>query len=136
MSPKREGPFKITKVLGPLSYRLKLPIRWKIHDVFHASLLSPYSETETHGPNFTYPPPDLIDGEEEHEVEAIRAHRKRGKGYSYLIKWKNLPTGEESWEPRSNITHADETLEAYQRLHNLPPFDKQKKDKRTTNRRK
>ncbi len=29
----------------------------------------PYYETQTHGPNFTRPPPDLIDGEEEYEVE-------------------------------------------------------------------
>ena len=39
MKPKREGPFKITEVLGPVTYRLKLPNTWRIHDVFHAVLL-------------------------------------------------------------------------------------------------
>jgi hypothetical protein len=28
MKPKREGPFKITEVLGPVNYRLKLPTSW------------------------------------------------------------------------------------------------------------
>ena len=39
MAPKREGPFKITDVLRPLTYRLNLPKTWKIHNVYHASLL-------------------------------------------------------------------------------------------------
>ena len=35
MKPKREGPFVITEVLGPVTYRLKLPTSWWIHNVFH-----------------------------------------------------------------------------------------------------
>ena len=42
ISPKREGPFEIQEVLGPLTYRLTLPVQWKIHPVFHAALLTPY----------------------------------------------------------------------------------------------
>ena len=33
-----------------------------------------YKEMMEHGPNFLRPPPDLIDGEEEYEVEAILRH--------------------------------------------------------------
>ena len=40
--PKKQGPFEISQVLLPLTYHLQLPPTWKIHDVFHASLLSPY----------------------------------------------------------------------------------------------
>ena len=47
LAPKREGPFEITEVMGPVTYRLKLPSQWRIHPVFHASLLSPYHETES-----------------------------------------------------------------------------------------
>jgi hypothetical protein len=39
MAPKREGPFKIEEVLGPVTYQLKLPESWRIHKVFHAALL-------------------------------------------------------------------------------------------------
>ena len=55
-------------------YQLTLPITWQIHPVFHASLLSPYMETNAHGPNYSRPPPDLIGGEEFYEVEQIRDH--------------------------------------------------------------
>ena len=45
LAPKRHGPFKIKKVLPPITYQLKLLAQWKIHDVFHADLLTPYRET-------------------------------------------------------------------------------------------
>jgi hypothetical protein len=36
---KQEGPFEIDEVLGPVTYCLKLTESWKIHNVFHATLL-------------------------------------------------------------------------------------------------
>ncbi len=69
LTPKRLGPFRIVREISPVAYRLALPANWRIHNVFHASLLNPYHETEAHGPNFTRPPPNLIEGEEEYEVE-------------------------------------------------------------------
>jgi len=53
LAPKRYGLFKIIKEISPVMFQLALPLLWKIHDVFHASLLSPYSETTAHGPNFS-----------------------------------------------------------------------------------
>jgi len=85
---KRLGPFTITKEISPVAYQLALPANWRIHNVFHTLLLNPYHETTAHGPNFTCPPPDLIEGEEEFEVERIIAHRQfgRSKHLQYLIK--------------------------------------------------
>ncbi len=74
LTPKCLGPFKIIQEISPVAYRLELPSNWRIHNVFHASLLTPYHEMTAHSPNFTRPPPDLIDGEEEYEVEQIVAH--------------------------------------------------------------
>jgi hypothetical protein len=53
LAPKRYGPFPIIKEISPVAYQLCLPAAWGIHDVFHASLLSPYHETTAHGPNFS-----------------------------------------------------------------------------------
>ena len=74
-TPKREGPFTITKVLSPIMYQLCLPKTWKIHPVFHTTLLSSYHENDVHGLNFPAPPPDLIAGEEEYEIDWILCHR-------------------------------------------------------------
>lgn len=71
LQSKREGPFPITEVLGPLTYRLQLPKHWRKHPVFHASQLSPFRETHAHGPAYAQPPPDIIHDAEEYEVEAI-----------------------------------------------------------------
>jgi hypothetical protein len=45
-----------------------------IHDVFHASLLSPYHKSVEHGPNYSRPLPDLLEVEEEYKVECIINH--------------------------------------------------------------
>ena len=58
---RREGPFKIIKVIGPVTYQLDLPKSWKIHNVFHATLLRQYKETKVYGANFPKPPPELIE---------------------------------------------------------------------------
>ena len=46
MKLKRKGPFLITEVLGPVTYRLQLLTSWQIHDVFHATLLKLYKEMD------------------------------------------------------------------------------------------
>jgi hypothetical protein len=79
LNPKHYEPFKIIKEISLVAYQLQLPPLWNIHLVFHASLLSPYSETTLHGPNFSQPPPDLIENEEEYEVEQIKVHRSFGR---------------------------------------------------------
>ena len=119
MKPKREGPFSITEVLGPVTYRLRLPATWRIHNVFHAALLRPYKENETYGDNYTEPPPELKEGEEVYEVETILYHRKRGRGYQYFIKWRGYPIADASWEPEHAFSDDGDTLTRYKQRHNL-----------------
>ena len=71
LGPRQYGPFIITKVISPVVYRLELPPSWKMFPTFHASLLLPYHETSEHGANYLEPPPDVIEGQEEYEVEEI-----------------------------------------------------------------
>ena len=73
--------------------------------MFHASLLSPYSKTPSHGPNFSRPPPDLIGGEEEYKVESIHSHRyfSRNKKLQFLIQWKGNTPSDDTWEPADTV---------------------------------
>ena len=119
MSPKREGPFEIEEVLGPVTYRLQLPKTWKIHNVFHAILLRPYMENEVYGNNYPRPPPDLLEGEEVYEVESIVKHRRRGRGYQYYVKWKGYPITDATWEPESSFSEDGDILEQYKNRNQL-----------------
>ena len=119
MKPKREGPFSITEVLGPVTYRLQLPASWRIHDVFHATLLRPYRKNEVYGEIFSEPPPELEDGEEVYEVETILNHRKRGRGYQYFIKWRGYPISDASWEPEHTFSDDGDILTRYKQRHHL-----------------
>src|SRR5712672_637440 len=120
LAPRRQGPFRVNKVVSPVAYQLALPQSWGIHDVFHASLLLPYKETPVHGPNYTRPPPDLIEDAEEYEVEAIINHRLYGRRrqLQYLIKWKGYPSSDNTWEPVENV-HADNLRKEYHKRHPL-----------------
>jgi hypothetical protein len=118
LAPKHHGPFPIKQVLSPITYQLTLPGTWKIHDVFHVDLLTPYIETEFHGPNYMRPPPDLVQGTEEYEVEAILDSRRHGRGHKvqYLVKWKGYPNSDNEWV-NWNDMHTDKALEEFKQ-HN------------------
>jgi hypothetical protein len=120
LRPKQYGPFKIIKEISPVAYQLRLPVAWGIHDVFHVSLLSPYCKTTAHGPNFSRPPLELIDGEEEYQVERIMGHRKTGQGkkLQYLVKWIGYPDSDNMWEPVEQI-HAPDLIKSYHKQHHL-----------------
>jgi Chromo (CHRromatin Organisation MOdifier) domain len=114
LTPRRHGPFPITKIVSPVMVQLELPPQWNIYLVFHTSLISTYTETQAHGPNFTRPPPDLIDGEEEYEVDQIRSHQTWGrrKTLQYLVKWKGYPESDNTWENADQI-HVLELIKLY-----------------------
>ena len=120
LASQRYGPFTIDKVISLVTYHLELLAQWNIHPVFHASLLTPYIETDSHGPNFSQPPPDVIEGENEYEVETIRKHRRfgRNKKLQYLLKWKGYPESDNTWEPVEQL-HAPQLLKEYHSRHPL-----------------
>jgi hypothetical protein len=114
LAPKWHGPFRITKQISPVAYQLQLPDAWRIHNVFHASLLTAYHETPQHRPNYIKPPPELIEGEHEYEVEAIVNHHLYGrkKTLQYLLKWKGYSHADNMWEPADQV-HAPALVESY-----------------------
>ena len=106
LAPKHHGPFREVQVMSPVNYCLRLPTQWSIHDVFHTDLLMPYRETCAHGPNYLCPPPELVDGVEEFEVEKILDSHRRGRGHKlqYLVKWLGYPDSDNQWEDWDQVT--------------------------------
>jgi len=114
LAPRQYGPFKVAGKILDVAYRLELLDAWKIHNVFHTSLLTPYNKTDKHGLNFLEPPPDLIDGKEEWEIEQILRHQTYQKKKQYLIQWKGYAPAHDSWIDESGL-HAPELLADYKK---------------------
>ena len=108
--PKYIGPFKVQARQGTLAYRLELPDHYRIHPVFHVSLLKAYKAAPHRKPP---PPPDIIGDEEEFEVEDILQHRQKGGKTSYLVKWTGYGQEYNSWEPEDCFAHAHDTIREY-----------------------
>jgi hypothetical protein len=119
LAPKRHGPFKVVQVMSPVNYRLELPTQWSIHDVFHTDLLTPYRETPTHGANYQRPPPDLVEGVEEYEVEKVLDSRRYGRGrkLQYLIAWKGYPDSDNQWVNWDDAEGAEEAIREFKHLN-------------------
>ncbi|XP_023518073.1 uncharacterized protein LOC111781615 [Cucurbita pepo subsp. pepo] len=112
-SSKYEGPVEVLKKIGATSYRVALPTLMKIQPVIHVSNLMPY-----------HPDPDddqrnvitrlSIDlkQRDSNEIEKILADRVRKIGRpvqtirEFLVKWKNLPKEETSWERTEDLDSA------------------------------
>ena len=72
------GPFTIAKVVSLVAFRLDLPPGWQIHPTFHATNLEAYIRQPKFEQEVEPPPPELVDGNLEHEVKAILRHWGKG----------------------------------------------------------
>jgi len=127
LSPKLYGLFKVLEKKGSRAYKLEIWPRWKIHPVFHVSLLEPYRASNR--PNREQPPRDHeeIEGDLEWEVERIvkgeiisyrqkvRGRNKPMKELGYFVKWKGCAEAENTWEPHEGMRKGQEEVERFHR---------------------
>ena len=119
---KKQGKFKIIRQVSPYAYELDLPTTMRIHPVFHTSLLSPAGDNPLPGHRQPEPPPVIVDGEQEWEIQEIVDSKRTKKGsrnIKYLVRWKGWdhPT----WEPYS-LVEDTEALERFHRQHPAEPM--------------
>ena len=112
--PRWIGPYQIVEKRSPVVYRLRLPETLGVHPVFHVSLLKAApAPSHLSPPTSTNPPPVLVDGEPEYEVEAILGDRRRRGQPEYLLRWKGYGPEHDSWEPAAHLANAPEALDKY-----------------------
>ncbi len=133
LEAKYIGPFRVLHPVGKQAYKIELPKKWRIHDVFHVLLLE--QDITRNGRVETAI--ELDEGNsEEYEVEPIRdravyARESEGHlpGLYYLVSWKGYPKEENTWEPASAIIHLCKLISNFHRDYlekptaTSPPID-------------
>jgi hypothetical protein len=115
---RQSGPYTILDRVGTHAYRLQLPASFKIHDVFHVSLLSPYRQPTYPGQHEEPPGPvEVTDQGEDYEVANIvdsRQHPRTGR-LEYLVEWLGYEGTDEhtSWEPMENVSGSQEAIDEF-----------------------
>jgi transposase InsO family protein len=114
------GPFKILTKIGQVAYRLDLGPNYRIHNVFHVSLLKKLKESPSKFSSRVSPPPepDFIGDEREYEVEEVldkrKAQIKKKSSWIYLIKWKGFTLEDATWESLHNLTNAQDAIAKFE----------------------
>ena len=112
--------FGLFRVLYPVrkqTYKLELPKKWRIHELFHRSFLEQDStwkrRAEEGVAELDFKGNGDGDGDsEEYKVEticdsAVYARESEGQlpGFYYLLSWKGYPAEKNTWEPASAIQY-------------------------------
>ncbi|CAI7810752.1 unnamed protein product [Closterium sp. NIES-53] len=116
LRPRFCGPFLVEAHVTPVTFLLRLPDTWKLHNAFHVQLLKPYKDPnqQFQGWQLPPPPPVLVQDEPEYEVERVLTHRRRGgKTLEFLLRWKGYDPTEDSWVVEADMGNARRALKDY-----------------------
>jgi hypothetical protein len=108
----------VEQKIREVAYLLRLPATWKgIYPVINEGRLSPYTAPMSILQKQPPPPPVVIvEGQEEYEVATIHGKKRSRNRDLYLVEWVGYPNKVDwTWEPRANLTNANETLTAFEK---------------------
>ena len=98
-------PFLVEEKTRPVNIRLRLPRDAQVHPNFHISMIELADPETPLQKTFHYQP------EEEQEFEVEQILKKQGQ--RYLVKWKDYPDLENTWEPLKNLANCQLLLQQY-----------------------
>ena len=115
LSPRWLGPFQINQVRGLNTMKLDLPKRLeRVEPIQNVSWLRKYKFRPAElGPATTRQAPEIVEGEEESEVEAVLADRYSGNRKQYLVRFATYGPEDDLWLPLRNLKHSQEAITEY-----------------------
>ena len=106
MEAKFFEPFRVLLPVEKQAYKLELPKKWRIHNVFNVSLVEQDTTRKKRVDKKVMELDFEACNSEEYEVEAIRdsvVYVKESEGHLpglyYLVAWKSYPEKKNTWEP-------------------------------------
>ena len=97
-------------MVGSQAAELELPSTVRIHDVFHVSLLKPFTARPGEVAN---PPVVYVDGDQEFDVEYIKSHRGSKRNLEFLVHWEGYTAEHDSWEPATALRACPAAVKSY-----------------------
>jgi hypothetical protein len=89
---KMYGPFEILDIISPMAERLRLPERWKIHPVFHVSLIEPFVKSNREvDVNAVLKTSNPIENAPECGVDRFMGSTEKDGKVLSMVKWKGSP---------------------------------------------
>lgn len=121
---RKLGPFTIIQQINPVAFKLELPSHFRIHPVFHTSLLEKFT-APTEPDRFLPPPPPVeVDGTPEYVVEEILDSFVKRKKLYYRIRWSGYDISEDSVVTVNELFHCPELLQAFHDKYPHKPYQK------------
>ena len=109
------GPFRVEAQISRVAYKLELPEQWRVHPVFHSSLLKPFQQSSWSVPVEAPQPEFEVDDGPIYRVERIlrwrSVRRGRRRVREFLVTWEGFPLDEAEWIQESDF-HDHEMMEA------------------------
>ena len=96
LSPRFYGPFQVIEKIGSVAYRLRLPAKARIHDVFHVVYLKKH---QGEPPTIMGSLPPIANGRAVPvPAKVLRAMPSRNS-WDLLVQWEGRSSAEATWEP-------------------------------------
>ena len=91
-----------------------MPLTYRIHPIFHVSLLELYKR-RADDPNLSeYPLSELIEDEEEYPVKWILQKQTRKGVKEYLVRWAGYPPEYDQWVSKQDMEGSEELRDAFE----------------------
>ncbi|GMF56187.1 unnamed protein product [Phytophthora fragariaefolia] len=111
------GPYRITRVNGPDTYTLDLPLGLRLHPDYHVSRLRPYIRDRDPHQVTCVQPVIVADRTEGHLVTSILRHRRRAGTLQFEVQWLDSSL-KPSREPLRNLRQVVALIRQY--IESLP----------------